>query len=459
MANPPDLLAQALAHHQEGRLAEAEALYRKLLDRQPNHPDALHLLGVAALGAGRHAEAVDWISRAIRVQGNSAAVHNNLGEAYRAMGNHELAIAAYQQALRLRPDFAAAHNNLGTIFQSEQRTKEAIACFDRAIAARPEYANAHYNRARAWLSEGNFLDGWREYEWRWRREEFRRLPLPQPEWDGSPLAGRRLLIRAEQGLGDTLQFIRYLPLLQSQGHSAMAEVQPELVPLLAQSGIGPLVARGAPLPQFDVHASLLSLPRLLGTTLETIPAGDAYLSVDEELVRTWRANLERIAGLRVGICWQGSPQYVHDNVRSIALARFAPLARVPGVRLVCLQKGFGLEQLASLADPFEIVDLRPDYDHQDGAFLNAAATICNLDLVITSDTAMAHLAGALGARVWVLLSTSADWRWLQQREDCPWYPTMRLFRQTERGDWPGLFERVAEALSGEAAEAAKQPRR
>ena len=447
MATSHEQLETALAHHRQGRLHEAEALYRQVLASEPNQADALHLLGLVAHQTGHSEQAIELIGRAIAARGNVAEFHNNLGEAYRTLGRFDEAIAAYEQAIRLAPAFAEAHNNLGTAYQSEGRTDDALASFERAIAARPDYANAHYNRARAWLGQGNFAAGWPEYEWRWKRDEFRRAPLAEPEWDGSPLDGRRLLVRAEQGYGDTLQFIRYVPLLQAQGGDVLVEVQPELVELLTQSGIGPLVPQGAPLGEFDVHASLLSLPGLLRTTLDTIPAGVPYVAASEKLVEQWARRLRGVRPIRVGVNWQGNPQFIHDPLRSIPLHSFAALARVPNVRLVSLQRVRGLEQLASVSGQFEVVDLRPEYDLEDGAFLNAAAVMSNLDLVVTSDTAVAHLAGAMAIGVWVVLPGSADWRWLQHRTDSPWYPTMRLFRQSQRGDWSSVMAQVAEALA------------
>ncbi|MGD9719937.1 MAG: tetratricopeptide repeat protein [Pirellulales bacterium] len=439
-------LEKGLAHHRQGNLSEAEMLYRQVLAAQADHVDALQLLGVLAHQSGRHREAVELIHRAL-AHGPVAALYNNLGEAYRELGEDDQAAAAYQQALALEPNFAEALNNLGTIYQHRGQLKEAVELFDRALACRPDYATAHNNRARTWLMQGDYLRGWPEYEWRWRLPEFVRPALAIPEWDGAPLAGRRLLVRAEQGFGDTLQFIRYVPLLQSQGASVVAEVQDELIPLLTQSGIGPLVPQSAAAVPGDVHLSLMSLPGRLGTALATIPAGAGYISADASLVAAWGERLRHLAGVRVGICWQGNPRFPNDRLRSIPLAEFEPLARVPGVTLVALQKGHGLEQLAATRERFAIHDLRPDYDHEAGAFLNAAAVIGNLDLVVTSDTAMAHLAGALGAAAWVVLPHTADWRWLRDRSDSPWYPTLRLFRQRQRGDWSSVMKQVAEQLS------------
>jgi hypothetical protein len=264
-----------------------------------------------------------------------------------------------------------------------------------------------------------------------------------------------LLVRSEQGLGDTLQYVRFMSVLQETGASLELAIPPSLAPLLLQSGIGPIATDDAQAAPYDVHTTLLSLPNRLGTTLETIPARVPYLFAGNARVAQWREHMQRIVGFRVGIAWQGNPKFPQDRWRSISLRQFAPLAQVAGVRLVCLQKNHGLEQLEQLAGEFDIVDLRPEYDIEEGAFLNAAAVMRNLDLVITSDTALAHLAGALGVRVWVLLGIGADFRWLSGRSDSPWYPTMRLFRQSRLGDWTELLQRVA----GELAAEVSSPRR
>jgi hypothetical protein len=295
------------------------------------------------------------------------------------------------------------------------------------------------------LAVGNFKDGWREYEWRWLCPDFPRPASIQPRWDGKPLKGRRLLVVAEQGLGDTLQFIRYVPMLERQVGQCAVQVQQSLVPLFTQAGFRGLVARGENLPQHDVHVPLLSLPGFFGTTLETIPSKVPYLSADPQHVAAWRNVLGESDNVRVGIAWQGSATHRSDRFRSIALTQFAPLA-LPGVELVNLQKGAGREQLAEATHTFRVRDLGPHVDEAHGAFVDTAAIMTNLDLVVTSDSAVAHLAGALGVAVWVALPLGADWRWLLEREDSPWYPTMRLFRQSELDHWPDVFRRIAAAL-------------
>jgi Tfp pilus assembly protein PilF len=444
MNSHAQLLDQALGHHRAGRLAQAEPLYREILAGDPTHSDAWHLLGLLAHQTGNHQAAGELISRAIAANGAVATYYNSLGEVLRVMGIHHQAIAAYEDALRQDPSFAEAHNNMGTVYQNEGQFAKALACYERAMALNPGYANAHYNRARTWLSQGDYVRGWAEYEWRWQRGEFLRPKYAQPQWDGAPLAGRTLLVTAEQGLGDTLQFVRYVPLLAQAGGRIVLEVQPSLLPLLCASGYANLLGQREPLPAFDTHIALLSVPRVLCTTLETIPRNVPYLAADPKLLAAWRQEVAGLEGFRVGIHWQGNPQSPLEPWRSMPLASFEPLARVRGVRLVSLQKG------AALEGRFEVVDLSRKLDVAHGPFMDTAALVSALDLVITSDSAVAHLAGALGVEVWVALPVSADWRWLWEREDCPWYPTMRLFRQRKLGQWYDVFERIAAALAQRA---------
>jgi hypothetical protein len=396
------------------------------------------------------AAAEESYREAIRVK-PSAESYNNLGSIYRLQGKFAEAIECFQRALELRPDFAEVLSNLGNVFMVQGRRAEAMICYDQTLRMRPDHAPAHANRAQARLAAGDFEAGWPEYEWRWKCAGGPRHAHPAPPWDGSPLAGRTLLVHAEQGLGDTLQFIRYVPLLASRGGSIVVEVQPSLLPLLAQSGFAGVVAKGATLPHVDLRIGLLSLPGVMGTTLVNIPADVPYLSADPGLVEHWRGVLADTNRFKVGIAWQGSTTNESDRLRSIPLAHFAPLDQA-NVELVSLQKGFGSEQLAAVAGEFRVRDFGDALDGQRGAFMDTAAIMKNLDLVITSDTATAHLAGALGVRVWVALPTAADWRWMYDRQDSPWYPTMRLVRQTSFDDWSGVFARLAEDLRQLAAE-------
>ena len=327
------------------------------------------------------------------------------------------------------------------------RLDEALACYDQAVEIEPECVAAHHNRSMLRLKAGDFARGWPEYEWRWKQPLVRAPFTAAPRWDGSPLDGRTILLHAEQGKGDTIQFVRYGELVQQRGGRVVLSAEPSMLPLLSMArGVDRLISRDDPPPPHDVQAALLSLPACLGTSLQSIPADVPYLTPPTDLVKHWKDRLAGIGGYKVGIAWQGNPQYPGDKSRSIPLAEFAPLAHVPGVTIISLQKGFGVEQIERVARDFSVIELGGQ-GNSELDFPNTAAVACSLDLIVTSDTAICHLAGALAAPVWVALPLVADWRYLTGRDDSPWYPTLRLFRQTKRGDWPNVFRRIAEELS------------
>jgi tetratricopeptide (TPR) repeat protein len=435
------------------RWDEAVASYREALRLQPQQASVHNNLGAALAELDRLDEAAASLREAIRLRPTWADAHNNLGNVLRRLERLDEAASAYREAVRLQPDLADGHNNLALTFADLGQTDAALASYERALQLRPESSEYHKNRALTLLAQGDLQRGWAEFEWRWGCAELPVRPLGRPEWDGAPLNGRTILLHAEQGLGDTLHFVRYVPLVRQRGGKVVLAVQRALVPLLrGLGGVESLVAQGDTLPAFDVHAPLLSLPRIFGTTLDNIPAAVPYLAADPALVEHWKRELGALASLRelsswrIGIAWHGSATHKRNRQRSIPLAHFAALAQVPGVQLFSLQKGPGQEQLAEVAGRFAVVDLGRRLDEQTGPFLDTAAVMKNLDLVICCDSAPAHLAGALGVPVWVGLSFAPDWRWLQGREDSPWYPTMRLFRQPRPGAWDKVFERMAEAL-------------
>jgi hypothetical protein len=293
---------------------------------------------------------------------------------------------------------------------------------------------------------GQFAEGWEENEWRLKNPLAPQRPWPQPVWDGSPLAGRTIMLRCEQGLGDHLQFVRYAPLVKASGGTVMLACPRRMMAILGTcAGVDQLVADEGPLPPFDFQMPLLSLPRVFHTDLTNTPASVPYLRAPQERVSQWAKDLAPDGRLRIGIGWQGNRNYAGDRWRSIPLAQFAPLAAISGVRLIGLQKWDGSEQISQV--DFAVEDLGSRLDNGEDAFLDTAAVIKNLDLVVTSDTALAHLAGALGAKTWLALPVSPDWRWMLEREDSPWYPTMRLFRQDQRGDWSQVFARMAAELA------------
>lgn len=432
---------------EQGRSEEAEACYRRALELKPYFAEAHNNLGNLLRDQERIEEAIFSLREAVRLQPAFAEAHGGLGMALLRRGSFDEAAAACAEAASLSPARAEAHLSLGFVRSEQGLHDDAIALYERAISVNPDYAEARKNRSLVWLLQGKFEQAWPEYEYRWNTPELPERPFKQPLWDGSPLAGRSILLHAEQGLGDTIQFIRYAPLVRERGGKVIVACQRPLIPLLSTCrDIDQLVAQGDPLPDFDVHAPLLSLPRIFGTTLQTIPAETPYLAADERLVEQWRQELAATRSFKVGIAWQGSKKYRWDHKRSIPLAQFEPLARIPGVQLYSLQKGYGSEQLSEVAGRFAVIDLAPRLDEHEGAFADTAAVIKNLDLIICSDTAIPHLAGALNAPVWTALSRVPDWRWLIDREDSPWYPSMRLFRQPRHGDWESVFRRMAAEL-------------
>ena len=429
------------------RFDDAVRHLRSALRIKPDYLEAHNNLGLALLSMEQHEESEACFRGALRIKPDSAEAHHGLGKLMHAQNNFDEAIASYQRALELEPRLAAARHDLGCVFQAHGNLAQAEACYAQALSVDGLLAETHFSRAYIWLQRGDFERGWTEYEWRWKLPRIAPRNFPRPLWDGVSFAGKVLLLHAEQGMGDTLQFIRYVPLAKMRGGTVVVACHKPLMTLLARfPGIDQLYSLTDPLPNFDVHAPLLSLPGIFKTSLETIPAQVPYLFADEQLSAHWQRRLSSLRGFKIGIAWQGNRGYMGDRSRSIPLAQFAALGRLNGISLVSLQKGPGSEHLRTLPEGLSIWDLSSELDETSGPFMDTAAVMKNLDLVITSDTSIAHLAGALGVPVWVALSASPDWRWLLNREDSPWYPSMRLFRQKKLDDWPEVFERIAEEL-------------
>ncbi len=431
-----------------GQRAEAEQCYRRALQSNPNLTEAHCHFGSLLQKEGNAQAAIECYQNALRCQPDYAVAHHNLGVIYEQQYDLSRAAECYTKAIQFDPRLPAARNNLGNVLKAQGRIAEADACYEQAVKIDPNYAQARFNQAMSLMAAGNYAAGWPLFEWRWECPEFSRRSFDRPCWRGESLDGRTLLVYAEQGLGDTLQFVRFVPQVAKRAGRVILEVQRPLVRLLAQSGladVAQLVAKDDSLPSFDATVSLVSLPGILGVTLDNIPAAGGYFSADSQLVAHWRRVLGDAKACQVGIAWQGNPAYLGDRFRSIRLAQFAPLA-LDGVELVSLQKGFGAEQLADVGGQFRVRDLAGDLDEAHGPFIDTAAVMKNLDLVVTSDTVTAHLAGALGVRVWVALPLTADWRWMYNRSDSPWYASMKLFRQTRFDDWTGVLERLTEAL-------------
>jgi len=432
---------------EQARLAAAAALLERWAAEAAALVDAHLKLSEKLRAAGRLDEALGWARRAAEAKPDSPHARQAVGLVLSAQGDLDGAEACYREALRLQPDLAEGYNNLAVAVQTRGELDQALRLLEKAISLKPRFGVAHLNRAVLWLRRGEYQRGWVEYEWRRHCEEFRFRVLPKPAWVGQAMPEGTVLLHAEQGLGDTLQFVRYAALVKQRVGRVVVECQAPLERLLARTpGIDQLVARGQPLPPHDAQCPMASLPGVFETDLGNVPADVPYIRPDDRLVATWRRRLDEQPGFRVGIAWQGNPKYAGDAYRSIPLRHFAPLAAVPGDRLVSLQTGFGAEQIAALGGLFPLVDFGESLDADSGAFMDTAAILENLDLLITSDTALPHLAGAMDRPVWVLLSTCSDWRWLEEREDCPWYPSMRLLRQARAGDWIELFARVADQL-------------
>jgi Tfp pilus assembly protein PilF len=469
---------------EQGDLATAALCYQEALRLEPGNADALCNLGIVLRDWGRVDEAVQCYQQALAVNPDHAQAHNNLGNALKDQGQFALAAQSFREALRINPRYARAHYNLGVLFKDIGDLSSAEPCFRQAAAGDTGHTDAHtnlgatlvylgryeearqqyehalrvrpgdgtalWNRALLRLLEGDFENGWPDYEARWTQPGFEARHLDRPRWNGSSLAGQTILLHAEQGLGDTIQFSRYVALVKQRGGSVVLECQPPLKRLLKTvAGADQVLAAGASLPPFDIQAPLLSLPGIFRTGTTTIPATVPYLHAETDLVEAWRAELAHFEGFRIGIAWQGSLTYKGDRYRSLPLRHFSALARVPGARLISLQKGVGSEQVLEIQSKelFPIVDLGEQLDRA-GAFVDTAAVLMSLDLVVTSDTALAHVAGALGVPVWVVLPAVPDWRWLLERTDSPWYPTMRLFRQKQPGDWDEVLERCATEIRG-----------
>ena len=469
------MLRDAAALHRAGRLAEAEPLYLAILHEVPAHFDALHLIGVVRQQQGRDAEAIAFIDRALALRPDNAAALSNRALSLRALGRAHEALACCDRALAVKPDFADAHNNRGLALAALKRPAEALksyeaalshapahidalnncgialfevnrldealVCFDRVLALRPGHVHGSWNRAQVLLLMGDFARGWPEHEGRLASNPRLKRGFTQPLWLGdAPLAGRTILLRAEQGLGDTIQFCRYAPMVAARGARVVLEVQRPLVDLMRtlDSAIE-VVARGDALPEFDLHCPLLSLPLAFKTELTTIPARTPYLRAPAGAI-DWKSRLGTKRP-RIGLVWSGNPGHKRDATRSIPFYALMPLLDIDA-SFVSLQKDVRASDAAVLKQTVQVVDVADNLT----SFAETASLIATLDLVISVDTSAAHLTGALGKPLWLLLPQVPDWRWLMGRDDSPWYPTARLFRQDTTRAWGGVVARIRAAL-------------
>jgi len=469
---------QGLALHRAGKLAPAAEHYRTVLAADPRHAGALHMLGVVHQQQGRADQAVAFIRRSLAIDPGQVEAHANLGLALTAAGDLQAAYESYTQALALKPDHGAALIGRGAVLRDLDRSDEALADLEaavrllpasplaaygrgqvlkdhhrladaladlrRAVALAPDLAEAHVALAEALFLHGDAAAAWPEYEWRWRTAGMTplRREFAQAGWQGAePVHGKTILIHAEQGLGDTIQFCRYAAALTGLGARVLLEVPAELEPLMSSLADVQVLVRGQPLPAFDTHCPLLSLPPALMRAGRADMPPAPYLGADAARLAAWRARLGAAARPRVGLAWAGRPSHANDRNRSLRLDQLRPLFAADA-EFVALQKDMRAADAAAMAGLPQLRALGGDLRD----FADTAAVVAQLDLVIAVDTAVAHLAGALGKPVWILLPFVPDWRWGLDRERTPWYGTARLFRQTRRGDWEGVLARVAAEL-------------
>jgi tetratricopeptide (TPR) repeat protein len=409
MANLTVLLKRAVSAYKSGKLIEAEQLCQKIIAKKRNFFDALHLLAVLQS----------------------------------KMGNRDKALASYDRALSVRPDSTEVLSNRGNTLHELKRFEEALASYDRALTLRPDYAAAHYNEALCRLLVGDFERGWNKNEWRWQTNQVAKRNFTKPQWLGHEnIAGKTILLYAEQGFGDAIQFCRYVPLVAKRGAHVILEVPKPLQELMSNlTGVAQIASNGDPLPDFDFHCSLLSLPLAFGTRLATIPAAIPYLRASSPALNDWDTRLGPRGRPRIGLAWSGHPAHKKDHNRSISLGSLLSLLEI-NATFVSLQKDIRPDDATVLKDRSDICHFGDALE----SFSDTAALMSHLDLVISVDTSAAHLAGALAKPVWVLLPFIPDWRWLLDRDDNPWYPTARLFRQDATRGWDNVIERVHAAL-------------
>jgi tetratricopeptide (TPR) repeat protein len=426
-----------------GRLEDALKSYDRAVALRADFAEALSNRGNILKALGRFDQALGSYDRALATHPHHVEVLYNRGVTLQELQRFTDAVDSYDRALAVRPHHAEALSNRGVALQELQRFADALESYNLALAARPNYAEAQWNKALLLLLNGSFADGWLGYESRRRMASWAARGLDGTEWSGDKLAGQRLLLYAEQGLGDTIQFARYAPLAAARGARVILEVQAPLKSLLAGlPGVEVVLANGDPLPPFDLHCPLLSLPLLFGTRRETIPASVPYIHVAADRCDGWRRSLPRDAAV-IGLVWSGNPKSSKDRQRSIPFEKFAPLLEVPGVQFVSLQKDARPADARALREQRKVIDLGMDLKD----FSDTAAVISQLDMVVTVDTAVAHVAGAMGKPVWIILPYVPDFRWLLDCTESPWYPSARLFRKSRGKDWDEVISHVTSELA------------
>ncbi len=463
MSDFQTLLDQAWQAHQGGSVVAAERVYRELIARQPKHAAAHVYLGIAQFDQRQFEASVNSYRRAIELQPRFAIAWNNLGNSLRMLGELDEADRCFQKAIDQQPSYLSPRKNRGTLWVWAGEIERGLASYAEGLRMAPDDPELHRNLGVIYLLLERYDLGWAEYRWRWHFIGGGRPQHPQPLWQGEDLAGKTILIYPEQGLGDAIQFIRVATTLRSMGARTVVQCSSKLIPLFSSApGIDVLVPEEiAPqmlgVGEIDFHASFIDVVdirhgqsgQLATATSESGELGP-YLKVSDSLRDYWRRQLDNWCPdrqrRRIGICWQGNPRHHADIYRSVPLSSFAPLARRDDLQLISLQHGFGTQQIAESGFAERILRLPETLDTSGGAFLDTAAIMTNLDVVITTDTSTAHLAGALGVPTWLILGKVPDWRWGQSGAETKWYPSLRLWRQSDVGCWSDVFDRIAKAL-------------
>jgi tetratricopeptide (TPR) repeat protein len=435
----------------QGKYEEAVDLYRRSIASDPAFPMPYNNMGVSLRNLRRYDEAVASLMESIKIKRHNPEAFNNLALTLVDLGRFSEAVIGYDRALALKPDYPEAISNYGAVLREMGKPEEAVGYFQRALAMNPNISMAQKNLGLTLLQLGEFAEGWRGYEARWAADRLAPRSYPRPLWQGEPVQGKTLLLYAEQGLGDAIQFARFVPVLARQGAQVILEVHPQLVALMRTlPGVAAVTALFQPQPDFHQFHALMSVPGIMGVTPQTIPSEVPYLSADPARAAMWKERLGS-HGFKVGIVWQGNVESPSLARRSATLACYEPLARVEGVRLISLQKGAQDGSVDPVVARLGVETLGPDFDAGPDAFLDTAAVMQHLDLVVTIDTSVAHLAGAMGRPTLIALKRVSDWRWRIDGADSPWYPTARLYRQREAGAWEEVFSRIADDLRAHLA--------
>ena len=444
--NPVLYFATGVALQKMENVEGAIQCYQMAVHYQPEYWEAYNNLSCLMRNTGQWDLSLDYALKAVSLQPENCSVLNSLGSIYKELGYYRKAIACFQKALRIKSDDVITLTNLGDVFLAGRDIDKALFYTEKAIQIQPDYIPAHWHRALIWLISGNFKDGWREYEWRWQTKDFQSVQrnYTQPLWDGGEQPEKTLLIWAEQGVGDAIQFVRYVERVRNRVGRIILEVPATIHRLISHSiNVDKVISPGEESAKFDLHIPLLSLPRALYPTDSDIPNRCPYLSPPTEADSELTSDIDwNESEFKVGIVWAGNPRHANDHNRSCPLKYFTGLMGIPGISFYSLQKGPRSTEVKDMAINYQIHDL----SNRLQSFTDTAVVMQNLDLVISVDTAVAHLAGALAVPTWLLLPFNSDWRWFLDRSDSPWYPSMRIFRQTKPGDWDSLFEQVSLSL-------------